>query len=106
MDEERAAHMPARYLKPERPKVKDLLAGTTTYINFTAVAVDLNGATYVDQDAKTYEERSFETVKVKVAKNGCILALPKNPLVPLTFTPRRLHSPDSYVPVLEIIEEE
>jgi hypothetical protein len=100
------ASMPIDYLEPGKRKLHEIPPGESAWINFTDVAVDLAGKTYVDLGARVYTGPNFSTVRVFVQENGCYrLAIP-NKATPFTFTPRRLHFFESYAPVTEVVAED
>jgi hypothetical protein len=102
-----AAHMPVDFLKPERRRLRELAPGATACINFTDVSVDLSGKTYVELDARVYEEPHMHTVTVREMDGGYILLIPKGRRDRMMFTPRRLYtSIANYAPVIQIVEEE
>jgi hypothetical protein len=59
-----AVTMPSEHIRPTERKLKDLAAGETTYVEFTYVAVDESGATFVDLDSRAQEQPNIMTVKV------------------------------------------
>lgn len=102
-----AAHMPVEFLKPERRKLSELAPGATACIDFSDVAVDLSGKTYIDIDSKLFAEPHRSTVTVREMDGGYILSIPKGRRDPMLFTPRRLlTSIASYAPVIQIVEDE
>jgi SpoVK/Ycf46/Vps4 family AAA+-type ATPase len=104
-DRNKAVRMPQDYIKPEPPKLRSLPVGATASISSSEVVVNGNGATFVDSDAKVLDfSGSSLTVKVRLEKEGCILILPKTE-PPITFTPRRLYSTGTYMPVIRIEQE-
>jgi hypothetical protein len=98
--------MPLDYLRPEPRKLREVPLGHEAYINFAEIEVDLEGATWVDTEAKVYEDADFSKVKVRPVEGGYVLTLLKREGPPFRFTPRPLHSAGSYAPVNEIIEEQ
>jgi hypothetical protein len=103
---QQAAHMPVDFLKPERRKLSELAPGATAFIDFTDVSVDLSGKTYVELDARVYEESHMHTVIVREMDGGYILLIPKGRRDGRMFTPRRLYTSIAHAPVIQIIEDE
>jgi AAA+ superfamily predicted ATPase len=97
--------MLAEHITPPERKLKDLPIGETTYINFTDVAVNESGATFVKLDAQISDKPSFMRVKVLLDKDCCILTLPKEE-PPVKFRRGKLYSFSSYIPVVRILHEE
>jgi len=103
----RAAHMPVDFLKPEQQKLSGLAPGATTSIDFSDIAVDLSGKTYVNLDSMVHEEPHSNTVTVREMSGGYILFIPKGREEPMLFTPGRLlTSIVRYAPVIQIVEDE
>ena len=97
--------MPLDYLQPEPQKLFEVLAGEDVYIDFSDVRVDLEGCTWVDHDARIRPEASFMSVKIRLAEGGYVLTLVKREGAKFKFTPRRLFCPESYAPVVRVVEE-
>jgi hypothetical protein len=100
------AQMPLDYLQPEPLKLSEVPAGEDVYINFAEVTVDLDGATWVDVEAKVQESAGLMNFKVRLVEGGYVLTLLKRKGRPLRFTPRRPISVNSYAPVIQVLEEE
>jgi hypothetical protein len=98
--------MPLDYLQPEPLKLSEVPAGEDVYISFAEVTVDLDGATWVDVEAKIQESAGLMNVKVRLVEGGYVLTFLKRKGLPLRFTPRRLFSVSSYAPVIQVLEEE
>jgi hypothetical protein len=99
--------MPVDFLKPERRKLSELAPGATGSVDFSAIAVDLSGKTYIDLDSRVYEEPHSNMVTVKEMNGGYIRSIPKRPRDPMLFTPRRrLTSIANYAPVIQIAEDD
>ena len=101
-----AAHMPVDFLKPERRKLSELAPGEIACIDFSDVSVDLSGKTYVELNARVYEEPQMHTVTVREMDGGYILLIPKGRRDRRMFTPRRLYTSIAYAPVIQIVEDE
>ncbi len=101
VDHSKAVHMPLDYLRPERRKLWELPIGEIAHIDSSDVAVDLRGASFIDQDARIYEHTNWHTVEVRRESAGYILTLAKEQQV--SFTPRPLYSSSVYLPVIEIL---
>jgi hypothetical protein len=89
-----AVPMPSEHMRPPDRKLQDLAAGDTTYMEFTYVAVDESGATFVDLNSRVHKQPNIMSVKVLLDKDGCTLTLPKEHRH-MTFSRHRLYSSSS-----------
>jgi hypothetical protein len=104
-----AKQMPLDYLEPEPLKLFEVPADQDAYVNFTAIAVDLNGSTWVDTEVSLYAAPNFTSVTVRRLETGYRLTLPqkKADQPKMKFTPKpRLSTLTAYAPVVEIVEDD
>jgi hypothetical protein len=104
-----AKQMPLDYLEPEPLKLSEVPADQDAYVSFTAIAVDLNGSTWVDTEVSLYADPTFTSVTVRRLETGYRLTLPqkKADQPKIKFTPKpRLSTLTTYAPVVEIVEDD
>jgi hypothetical protein len=102
-----AVQMPKAYLRPRERRLRQLTFGETGAINRSDVAVDLNGKTWVEYDARLRDRDRYSTVEVRLEKGGCVLILPPpDEKIPIQFSEHRLYSSiTTYLPVIAVAIE-